>query len=69
LVPSSTRERVWAHCRSAIDNLVVLSPSEIPSHLKLEVLGIIGPEILDILPPQFEESPETMTELLQRKPR
>jgi hypothetical protein len=37
--------------------------------VKLEVLGIIGPEILDILPPQFEESPETMTELLQRKPR
>ena len=69
VVPHSTRERIWVNCRSAFEDLMVLSPSEIPAHVRLEVRGTIGREIFGHLPPQLEESPETMTELWQRKPR
>jgi hypothetical protein len=37
--------------------------------VRLEVLGTIGSDIFGHLPPQLEESPETITEFLQRKPR
>lgn len=69
VVPHSKRERIWTHCRSTFEDVVVLTPSEIPSHVRLEVLGTIGTEIFGHLPPQLEESPETMTEFWQRKPR
>ncbi len=69
LVPRSARERVWARCRSVVEDLVVLCPSEIPFHVRLEVLGTIGPDLFGHLPTQVEESPETITEFLQRKPR
>ena len=69
VVPHSKRERIWTHCRSTFEDVVVLTSSEIPSHVRLDVIGTIGPEIFGHLPPQLEESPETMTELWQRKPR
>lgn len=69
MVPNSLRERIWTHCHSAIDDLVVICSTEIPSYVRLEVLGSINLELFDHLPAKLEESPETMTELLQRKPR
>lgn len=69
LVPRSSRERIWARCRSVFEDLVVLSPSEIPFHVRLEVLGTISSDLIRHLPSRLEESPETITEFLQRKPR
>ena len=69
LVPHSSRERIRAHCRSAFDELVVLSPSEVPLGVRLEVLGTVGPESIGRLTPQLEDSPETLSEFWQRKPR
>jgi flagellar biosynthesis protein FlhA len=69
LVPHSFRERIWAHCRSAFDDLVVLSPSELPYGVRLEVLGTVSRQSIGRLSPETEESPETLSEFWQRKPR
>jgi flagellar biosynthesis component FlhA len=69
LVPHSARERIWAHCRSTFEELVVLSPSEVPFGVRLEVLGTVSPESIGRLKPEQEDSPETLSEFWQRKPR
>ena len=69
LVPHSSRERIWAHCRSTFEDLLVLSPSEVPLGVRLKVLGNVSPESIGRLKPEPEESPETLSEFWQRKPR
>ena len=69
LVQHSSRERIWAHCRAAFEELVVLSPSEVPLGVRLEVLGTVGSESIGRLSPEHEDSPETLSEYWQRKPR
>ncbi len=69
LVPHSSRERIWAHCRAAFDELVVLSPSEVPLGVRMEMRGTVGSESMGRLSPEQEDSPETLSEFWQRKPR
>ena len=69
LVPHSSRERIWAQCRSTFDDLVVFSPSEVPLGIRLEVLGTVTPESIGKVSPEHEDSPETLSEFWQRKPR
>jgi flagellar biosynthesis component FlhA len=69
LVPHSSRERIWAHCRSTFEDLLVLSPSEVPLGVRLKVLGNVSPESIGRLKPEPEDSPETLSEFWQRKPR
>jgi flagellar biosynthesis component FlhA len=69
LVPHSCRERAWAYCHSALEDLTVLSPSEIPSSVRPEVVRTIGADLKEGLPGEDEESPETLSEFWQRKPR
>ena len=69
LVPHSSRERIWAHCRSTFEDIVVLSPSELPFGIRLDVLGTVSSESIGRLSPEHEESPETLSEFWQRKPR
>ena len=69
LVPHSSRERIWASCRTVLEDLVVLSPSEVPFSVRLEILGTLGAECFGRLISEDEDSPETLTEFWQRKPR
>ena len=69
LVPHASRERIWTHCRSAFEDLVVLSPAEVPLGVRLEVLGTVSSESIGRLSPELEDSPETFSEYWQRKPR
>jgi flagellar biosynthesis protein FlhA len=69
LVPHSCREKVWACCHSALEDLTVLSPSEIPFNVRPDVVRTIGADFMERLPEDHEDSPETLSEFWQRKPR